>query len=33
MASIFLFRERINRMETAGCLLIVAGILLLLMWT
>ncbi|WP_438750511.1 EamA family transporter [Pararhizobium sp. O133] len=32
MASIFLFRERINRMETAGCLLIVAGILLLLMW-
>jgi len=33
MASIFLFRERINRMETAGCLLIVTGILLLLMWT
>ncbi len=32
MASIFLFRERINRMETVGCLLIVAGILLLLMW-
>jgi len=33
MASILLFRERINRMETAGCVLIVAGILLLLMWT
>lgn len=32
MASIFLFREKINRMETAGCLLIVTGILLLLMW-
>ena len=32
MASIFLFRERITRMEAAGCVLIVAGILLLLMW-
>ncbi|MDQ0318751.1 drug/metabolite transporter (DMT)-like permease [Pararhizobium capsulatum DSM 1112] len=32
MASIFLFRERISRMEAAGCLLIVTGILLLLMW-
>lgn len=31
-ASVFVFRERINRMEVAGCLLIVAGILLLLMW-
>ena len=31
-ASIFVFRERITRMEVAGCLLIVAGILLLLMW-
>lgn len=29
-ASVFFFRERINRMETAGCLLIVAGILMLL---
>ncbi len=32
MASIFLFRERITKMEAAGCVLIVAGILLLLMW-
>ncbi|MDR6755113.1 drug/metabolite transporter (DMT)-like permease [Mycoplana sp. BE70] len=31
-ASWLVFRERINRMEVAGCLLIVAGILLLLMW-
>lgn len=31
-ASVFVFRERINRIELAGCLLIVAGILLLLMW-
>ncbi|HUH50188.1 MAG TPA: EamA family transporter [Mycoplana sp.] len=31
-ASVLVFRERINRMEVAGCLLIVAGILLLLMW-
>ncbi|WP_075291020.1 DMT family transporter [Pararhizobium arenae] len=33
MASIFLFRERVTKMEAAGCVLIVAGILLLLMWT
>ncbi|GGA79629.1 membrane protein [Brucella endophytica] len=32
IASVFVFRERINRMEVAGCLLIVAGILLLLTW-
>jgi drug/metabolite transporter (DMT)-like permease len=32
LASIFLFRERITRMEAGGCVLIVAGILLLLMW-
>ncbi|QRM54051.1 EamA family transporter [Sinorhizobium sp. BG8] len=31
-ASIFVFRERINRMEVAGCVLIVTGILFLLMW-
>ena len=31
-SSVLIFRERINRMEAAGCLLIVAGILLLLMW-
>ncbi|PTM97435.1 EamA family transporter [Mycoplana dimorpha] len=31
-ASVFVFRERITRMEVAGCLLIVTGILLLLMW-
>lgn len=30
MASVFLFKERINRLELAGCLLIVAGILGLL---
>ncbi|MDI6025510.1 EamA family transporter [Corticibacterium sp. UT-5YL-CI-8] len=30
--SIFFFRERITRMEAAGCVLIVSGILLLLMW-
>jgi len=29
-ASVFFFRERITRLETAGCLLIVLGILLLL---
>jgi drug/metabolite transporter (DMT)-like permease len=33
IASIFLFRERVTKMEAAGCVLIVAGILLLLMWT
>jgi len=32
MASWFLFRERINAMELAGCLLIVSGILGLLFW-
>ncbi|SOC41345.1 uncharacterized membrane protein [Rhizobium subbaraonis] len=31
-SSYFVFRERINRMEAAGCTLIVTGILLLLMW-
>lgn len=31
-ASIFFFRERITKMEALGCLLIVSGILLLLMW-
>lgn len=30
-ASVFFFREKINRLETAGCLLIVAGILLLVL--
>ncbi len=30
-ASVFLFRERINRLEVAGCLLIVTGVLLLLL--
>jgi drug/metabolite transporter (DMT)-like permease len=30
-ASVFFFREKINRIETAGCLLIVAGILALLL--
>ena len=30
MASYFLFKERINRMEILGCLLIVSGILGLL---
>jgi drug/metabolite transporter (DMT)-like permease len=29
-ASVFYFKERINRLEVAGCLLIVLGILLLL---
>lgn len=29
-ASVFFFKEKINRIETAGCLLIVAGILILL---
>ncbi|MDI7862192.1 DMT family transporter [Rhizobiaceae bacterium n13] len=29
-ASVFLFRERINRLELAGCLLIVTGVVLLL---
>jgi drug/metabolite transporter (DMT)-like permease len=32
IASWFLFRERINAMELAGCLLIVSGILGLLFW-
>jgi drug/metabolite transporter (DMT)-like permease len=32
MASWFLFRERVNAMELAGCLLIVSGILGLLFW-
>lgn len=31
-ASVFVFREKINRMELLGCLLIVAGILFLLIW-
>lgn len=31
-ASIFFFHERITKMEALGCLLIVSGILLLLMW-
>ncbi len=31
LASFFLFHERVNRTEVAGCLLIVAGILLLLL--
>jgi len=30
-SSVFFFRERINRLETAGCVLIVGGILLLLL--
>lgn len=30
-ASVFFFKERINRMETAGCLLIVAGIVVLVL--
>jgi drug/metabolite transporter (DMT)-like permease len=30
-ASVFFFKEKINRIETAGCILIVAGILVLLM--
>ncbi|MBX3572814.1 MAG: EamA family transporter [Mesorhizobium sp.] len=30
-SSVFFFKERINRLETAGCLLIVGGILLLLL--
>jgi drug/metabolite transporter (DMT)-like permease len=29
-ASVFFFRERINRLEVAGCVLIVGGILVLL---
>ena len=32
MASWLLFRERVNAMELAGCLLIVSGILGLLFW-
>lgn len=31
-ASVFLFREKITRMEATGCMFIVAGILLLLLW-
>ncbi|MBN7763302.1 DMT family transporter [Nitratireductor aquibiodomus] len=31
-SSVFFFREHINRTEVAGCLLIVAGILLLVLW-
>lgn len=31
-ASVFVFRERINRIEIAGCALIVAGILVLVLW-
>lgn len=31
-ASIFFFHERITKMEALGCLLIVSGILMLLMW-
>ncbi|MBX9463700.1 MAG: DMT family transporter [Aquamicrobium sp.] len=30
-ASVFFFKEKINRLETAGCLLIVAGILILVL--
>ena len=30
--SVFFFRERINRLETVGCLLIVAGIVVLMAW-
>jgi drug/metabolite transporter (DMT)-like permease len=30
-SSIFFFKEKINALETAGCLLIVGGILLLLL--
>lgn len=30
-ASVFVFRERINRIETAGCILIVAGIVVLVL--
>jgi drug/metabolite transporter (DMT)-like permease len=29
-ATVFFFRERINRLEVAGCLLIVGGILVLI---
>ncbi len=32
ISSVFVFRERINRLEVTGCLLIVSGILLLLAW-
>ncbi|WP_377291257.1 EamA family transporter [Rhizobium sp. SG2393] len=32
ISSVFIFRERINRIEVTGCLLIVSGILLLLAW-
>jgi drug/metabolite transporter (DMT)-like permease len=31
-ASVFFFRERIMRIEAAGCALIVAGILVLVLW-
>jgi drug/metabolite transporter (DMT)-like permease len=33
ISSVVLFKEKINRLEVAGCLLIVAGILALLGWT
>lgn len=32
-SAVFIFREHVNRLETIGCLLIVAGILVLLLWT
>ncbi|WOC16709.1 EamA family transporter [Pseudochrobactrum sp. MP213Fo] len=32
ISSVFIFKERINRMEVSGCLLIVTGILFLLLW-
>jgi drug/metabolite transporter (DMT)-like permease len=31
-STVFIFKERINRLEVAGCLAIVAGILLLLIF-
>ena len=30
--SVFFFREKINRYEIAGCLLIVSGIVVLMAW-
>jgi drug/metabolite transporter (DMT)-like permease len=32
ISAVFIFKERINRMEVAGCVLIVTGILFLLLW-
>lgn len=32
ISAVFIFKERINRMEVAGCILIVTGILFLLLW-